>query len=147
MNAIRRALAVALPVAAVLSFGVTPAQADVGIYCVDSDANCGTFYYNSGLTGSRTTFTGFRGTDGSIWDLASYKFLSSGNGQGLSVKNNAASFYNGSMQSATIFFNSGFEGPCDTVAALTNVNRLANTYNDNASLAFGRYVQNCHIFN
>ncbi|MEU9862260.1 peptidase inhibitor family I36 protein [Streptomyces sp. NPDC047971] len=147
MSALRRTLAVALPTAAVLALGVAPAQADVGIYCVDAQANCGHFYYNTGLKGSRTVFTGKSGQMGSISNLAGYTFLSSGAGQGQPVKNNAASFYNASMQVATVFYSSQYNGPCDTVAKLTSANQLVQTYNENASLGFGLIGQNCHMFN
>ncbi|MEV7441891.1 hypothetical protein AB0O22_12150 [Streptomyces sp. NPDC091204] len=146
MTNIRRAMAVALPAAAALAFSVSPAQAGVGITCT-GEANCGTFYYNSGLSGSRTTFTGSGGINGSISDLAGYKFLDSGAGKGTPVKNGAASFYNGSPTPTTIFFNSGYNGACDTVAPYTNANRLANTYNNNAALAFGASGSNCYKFN
>ncbi|MCX4957863.1 peptidase inhibitor family I36 protein [Streptomyces virginiae] len=69
-------------------------------------------------------------------------------GYGQPVKNNAASFYNGSMQKATVFYNSGFAGACDAVASLTNVYKLNKTYNQNASLGFGsRTGSNCYMFN
>ncbi|WP_138907512.1 hypothetical protein [Streptomyces chryseus] len=125
---------------------MTPAQASVGIHCT-GDASCGTFWYNSGQNGSRTSFTGTGGINGSIKDLAGYKFLDSGAGQGTPVKNGAASFYNGSGAPTTIFYNSGWNGPCDTVAAYTVANQLVNTYNDNASFAFGASGSNCYKFN
>lgn len=139
-------MAIALPAAAALAFSVTPAQAGVGIYCT-GEANCGTFYYNSGLTGSRTSFTGSGGINGSVYDLAGYKFLDSGAGQGAPVKNGAASFYNGSPTPTSIFFNSYANGPCDTVAPYTNANRLVNTYNENASFLFGTSGSECYKFN
>ncbi|MGW1776817.1 peptidase inhibitor family I36 protein [Streptomyces sp. NPDC002104] len=149
MRALQRTLAVALPVAAAVAFTVTPAQAGgVGIYCNDWDANCGTFYYNSGSDGgSRITFTGRSGWDGEIADLAGYKFLDNGAGKGQNVKNNAGGFYNGSMQKATVFFRSGFVGACDTVPSVSRAYKLVNTYNDNASLGFGsRTGVNCYNF-
>ncbi|MFD5101300.1 hypothetical protein [Streptomyces albidochromogenes] len=104
-------------------------------------------YYNSGLTGSRTTFTGSGGINGSISDLAGYKFLDAGAGKGTPVKNGAASFYNGSPTPTTIFFNSNANGSCDTVAPYTNAHRLVNTYNENASFMFGASGSNCYKFN
>ncbi|MFG2486396.1 peptidase inhibitor family I36 protein [Streptomyces virginiae] len=151
MRTIRRAMAVALPAAAALAFGVAPAQASSGydIWCNGYHANCGTFYYNSNLTGSRISFTGTNGWEGEISNLSGYTYLESGKaGYGQPVKNNAASFYNGSMQKATVFYNSGFAGACDAVASLTNVNKLNKTYNQNASLGFGsRTGSNCYMFN
>lgn len=147
MSLLRRSVSIAIPALAALGFGAVPANADVGIYCNNYQDNCGSFYYNSNLSGSRTTFTGAGGQLGSIPDLGPYKFLSSGTGQGQPVKNNAASFYNGSFQITTVFFNSNYGGPCDTFAAHASTNQLRYTYNENASLGFGRSGVNCYKFN
>jgi len=139
-----RALAVAIPTAAAAVLGVAPlAHADAGPYCLDSESNCGVFFYNSDLKGS---FTAFRGS--SVSDLAGYTFLTSGSGKGQAVKNNAASFHNQSIDKiATVFFHSGYSGACDTFAPLTSGDRLHNTYNENASMGFGRSGTNCYKWN
>ncbi|GAA3376106.1 hypothetical protein GCM10020367_46500 [Streptomyces sannanensis] len=135
-------LAVSLPAAAVVVLGVAPqAQADAGTGCSNYSTNCGIFYYNTGFQGSRTAFRW-----DSVPDLAGYKFLTSGAGQGLYVKNNAASFYNSSDKLATIFYNSNYGGACDTVAAWADAYQLRNTYNENASLGFGKSGYNCYKF-
>ncbi|MCX5051291.1 MULTISPECIES: hypothetical protein [unclassified Streptomyces] len=139
-----RALAVAIPATAAAVLGMAPlAHADAGPYCLDSQKNCGVFFYNSGLSGS---FTAFRGT--SVSNLAGYTFLTSGAGKGVAVKNNAASFSNQSIDNiATVFFNSGYSGACDTFAPLTAADRLHNTYNENASMGFARSGTNCYKWN
>jgi hypothetical protein len=138
------ALAVALPAALAAVLGTAPlAHADAGPYCLNEVKNCGIFFYNSGRTGS---FTAFRGS--SVSNLAGYTFLTSGTGKGQPVKNNAASFNNLSVDNiATVFYNSGYSGACDTFAPLTATDRLHNTYNENASLGFARGGTDCYKWN
>ncbi|MFE9497333.1 hypothetical protein [Streptomyces collinus] len=137
-------LAAVIPAAVVAVLSTAPlAHADAGPYCLNEEKNCGIFFYNSGRTGS---FTAFRGTD--VPNLAGYTFLTSGAGKGRPVKNNAASFNNLSVDSiATVFYNSGYSGACDTFAPLTATDRLRNTYNENASLAFARGGTSCYKWN
>ncbi|MFC8900468.1 hypothetical protein [Streptomyces cinereoruber] len=146
MSLLRRSASIAIPAVLAVGFGVTPAQAEAGISCNNYYDNCGAFYFNSNLSGSYTIFTGLKGQQGSIPDLAPYKFLGNGNGKGQPVKNNAASFYNGSFQITTVFFNSNYGGPCDTFEPHSTAKQLRNTYNDNASLGFGRSGVNCYKF-
>ncbi|WP_326773947.1 peptidase inhibitor family I36 protein [Streptomyces sp. NBC_01445] len=135
-------LAVSVPAVAVAVLGMAPqAQADAGQSCLDSESNCGVFYYNSGREGS---FTAFRGS--SVSNLSGYTFLTSGAGKGVAVKNNAASFYNASDQIATVFYSSGYGGACDTFAKFAATDRLHYTYNENASLGFGKSGVNCYKF-
>ena len=137
-------IAVAIPAAAVAVLGTAPAaHADAGPYCLNEVRNCGVFFYNSGMSGS---FTAFRGS--SVSNLAGYTFQTPGAGKGQAVKNNAASFNNLSIDSiATVFFSSGYAGACDTFAPLTGTDRLRNTYNENASMAFARGGVNCYKWN
>ncbi|MDL5203990.1 hypothetical protein [Streptomyces sp. ALI-76-A] len=143
MKASRKVLsaAVGLPVAAVAVLGMAPtAHAEARVTCPDSERDCAVFYYNSNNSGSHTAFT----RDG-VANLAGYAFLSSGTGQGQGVKNNAASFWNASIDSvATVFFNSNYGGACDTFAPLSETGRLARTYNNNASFDFDRGGSNCY---
>ncbi|MFF7973631.1 hypothetical protein [Streptomyces sp. NPDC007905] len=137
-------LAVAIPAAVVAVLSTAPlAHADAGPYCLNEEKNCGIFFHNSGRTGS---FTAFRGS--SVSNLAGYTFVTSGAGRGLPVKNNAVSFNNLSVDNiATVFYNNGYSGACDTFAPLTATDRLHNTYNENASLGFARSGTNCYKWN
>ncbi|WP_328750787.1 peptidase inhibitor family I36 protein [Streptomyces sp. NBC_00285] len=95
------------------------------------------------MSGSHTAFT----TDG-VSNLAGYTFLSSGTGKGQAVKNNAASFWNASPDSiATVFYLSNFGGACDTFAPMASTDKLARTYNENASFDFDRNGSNCYKWN
>ncbi len=96
-------------------------------------------YYNSYWAGSHTAFTS------SVSNFSGYTFLASGAGQGLSVKNNAASAamvdYPSHPTNAAIFFNSGYGGACDWFlghheGSFTESFSLGPTYNENASFKF-----------
>jgi hypothetical protein len=143
MRASRKALslAMAVPAAALVVLGMAPvAHADAATTCPDHEDDCASFYYNSNQGGSWTVFRG----DG-VANLAGYTFLASGTGKGQPVKNNAASFWNMSVNSiATVFFNSNYSGACDTFAPLADTDRLARTYNENASFDFDRNGSNCY---
>jgi hypothetical protein len=116
------------------------AHADARETCSDHEEDCGVFYYNSNVSGSATAFNG-----SSVPNLAGYTFLRAGAGQGQPVKNNAASFKNLSINHiATVFYNSNYSGACDTFAPLTYTNKLARTYNENASMGFNRSGSNCY---
>ncbi|GAB7031705.1 peptidase inhibitor family I36 protein [Streptomyces sp. NPDC021749] len=73
----------------------------------------------------------------SVSDLAGYTFTSSGNGQGKSVKNNAASasVVSNICMTVTVFYNSNYSGPTDAFN-YRNYGNLKNTYNNNASVKF-----------
>ncbi|MFF7735279.1 hypothetical protein [Streptomyces sp. NPDC007984] len=118
-----------------------PASAaiDTGGNCVD---RCLYLYFNTGYSGSRfvMSYTG-SGTNG-IPNLAGYKFVTGGSGQGQAVKNNAASAkatFPGVGTSWVIYYNSGYAGACDAIRAYQEVEyayKLQNTYNQNASARF-----------
>ncbi|MBN3930709.1 peptidase M23 [Streptomyces verrucosisporus] len=132
-----------------LSFGLTvlattgtlfsSAAPATALDCTVSNRPCVVMYYNSNYGGA------YFPTSTSISNLAGYTFMgfSGDPGRGQGVKNNAASaqfraddnFY---LSSGTIFFNSGYAGPCDTFRTIeynwVSSPRLARTYNDNASV-------------
>ncbi|MEU2929519.1 hypothetical protein ABZ636_31380 [Streptomyces sp. NPDC007251] len=127
-----------------LSIAFAPqASAAVGVDCTNS-SRCLALSYNSNIQGS---MTGFKDT--AVSNFAGYTFLSSGSGQGQSVKNNAASAQFADWVSpndwASIFYNSGYAGACDSIPANTLVNRLANTYNQNASFNW-THPSSCYDF-
>ena len=94
----------------------------------ETDELC--LYFNSNHQGSLADFYY------EVEDFAGFTFLSSGNGKGQPVKNNAASACNkDNLLTARIYFNSGWAGPYDDVQPGTCRN-LSNTYNENASLTW-----------
>ncbi|MGC2999444.1 peptidase inhibitor family I36 protein [Streptomyces sp. G35A] len=135
-------MAFVLPIAAGSVLMTAPtAQAYTGKGCDLTTEWCGVFFYNSSYEGSRTAFM-----RDSVPDLAGYKFLDTGAGQGLAVKNNAASFINGGNANMTVFYNSNYNGPCDSFKPLSAAPKLRNTYNENASLRFGYTSTSCYTW-
>ncbi|MFE3941509.1 hypothetical protein ACFXPV_06455 [Streptomyces sp. NPDC059118] len=85
--------------------------------------------------------------------MAAYTFLSSGAGQGMSLKNHAASAKARIWSvdsSVTIYYNSGYAGPCDKLYAneRPTAYQLSKTYNNNASVLFrsAKVSQGCVNF-
>ncbi|MFF5160768.1 hypothetical protein ACFY3N_31905 [Streptomyces sp. NPDC000348] len=115
--------------------GTAPAQAAPNNpNCLGARAFC--LWYNSNQSGSVAGWdlsTGFRGFS-NLSDAGA--FLSPGPGQGIPVKNNAASAtyqYPGVCYgNVQVFFYSNWSGPYDTVPACGNIN-LGVTKNNNAS--------------
>lgn len=97
-------------------------------------------FYNSNRAGSSTYF------DANVSDLAGYTFLTSGSGQGSAVKNGAASALNDSPGIVTVYYNSGYVGACDTLAAYAISDKLHNTYNEDASFRWDYTRSDCYNF-
>ncbi|GHI47456.1 hypothetical protein C0Q58_16945 [Streptomyces albidoflavus] len=116
------------------------ATADAGTTCGGKDP-CMRFFYNSNRAGSYTYFR-----VNNVPDLAPYTYLASGAGKGQPVKNNGASLSNDTNKAVTVYYNSNYGGACDTVAAFSYVDRLNNTYNDNASFRWGVSESRCYKF-
>lgn len=126
--------ALAGAVIGVAVFAAVPAQAagrngvcEAGEFCL---------YYNSNHAGSVSDFTT------SIPDYGAtqpdcYEFKGAGAGQGQCVKNNAASAWNRTSGSVTVYFNSGYGGASQTFAAGAKVNLNATLKNENASHKLG----------
>ncbi|GGS87751.1 hypothetical protein [Streptomyces chromofuscus] len=135
----RRITAAVLSVSAAF-LALLPTNASAATYTnCPSGSRCLQLYYNSAWSGSHTAFTS------SVSDFAGYTFLSSGNGQGQTVKNNAASAslltYPANDVNAAIFFYSGYGGACDFLygygdGSYNDVKQLGPTYNENASFYF-----------
>ncbi|MQY40904.1 hypothetical protein SRB17_89370 [Streptomyces sp. RB17] len=90
-------------------------------------------WYNSNEQGSSACYN-----NSDVANFAGDVFTSAGAGQGLPVKNDAASAtdklgYTTTWPTARIFFNSNWGGVYDDVAPQSSRN-LSNTYNNNASL-------------
>ncbi|WP_157494652.1 CHAP domain-containing protein [Kutzneria sp. 744] len=124
------ALALAVPTLAVTAAPAFAASRD-GV--CDSGEFC--YYYNSNEAGSVSDFTG------SISDLGAtepscYDFKSAGAGQGVCVKNNAASVWNRSSSTVVVYFNSNFGGASQSIAPGAKANLDATLKNNNASHQF-----------
>lgn len=139
----RIAAALSVPLtAATLLVAAPPASAASGTYCdLSAGTGCLRLYYNTNRQGSSTYFYG-----SNVSNFASYTFLTSGAGKGLSVKNNAAAAANDANSSTTIFYNSNYGGACDTVSLYSNADQLHNTYNNNASFKFNYSRSDCYKF-
>ncbi|WP_222598454.1 peptidase inhibitor family I36 protein [Lentzea tibetensis] len=93
-------------------------------------------YFNSDQAGSLSDF------DASISDYGDsqpscYDFKSAGNGKGVCVKNNAASVKNLTSKPVTVYYNSGYAGANQTIAAGGKANLKAELKNENASHRIG----------
>ncbi|WP_371500433.1 peptidase inhibitor family I36 protein [Kitasatospora sp. NBC_00374] len=134
LSAVVGTLAIASPASA----GISTGSDSVG----DCDAQCLVLYYNTGYAGSHTTIHSTTPSGGEgVYDLSGYTFQSGGAGQGKSLKNNAASAKARIWSidsSVTVYFNSGYAGPCDKFhkTEYPAAWQLSNTYNENASVYF-----------
>jgi hypothetical protein len=104
----------------------------------DGVCNTGEFcyYFNSDNAGSVSDFTGSV-DDYGAGQPGCYEFRGPGTGKGRCVKNNAASVWNRSSQPVTVFFNSGYRGTSQTIAAGDKANLNTTLKNNNASHRFG----------
>ncbi|WP_265442650.1 GH25 family lysozyme [Flexivirga meconopsidis] len=100
---------------------------DAGEFC---------YYYNSGQGGSISDFTTSISDYGAT-QPSCYDFKGAGAGQGLCVKNNAASVWNRTGKAVTVFFNSGYGGASQTIAAGAKADLNATLKNQNASHRIG----------
>lgn len=93
-------------------------------------------YYNSGQLGSVSDFTTSISDYGPTQPEC-YDFKGAGAGKGLCVKNATASVWNRTSSTVTVFFNSGYSGSSQAVAAGVKVNLNATLKNNNASHRIG----------
>jgi murein DD-endopeptidase MepM/ murein hydrolase activator NlpD len=100
----------------------------------DGKCNSGEFcyYFNSGEKGSISDFTGSVSDYGAS-QPSCYEFKGAGTGKGKCVKNNAASVWNRTSKTVTVFFNSGYGGAHQSFAAGAKGNLNATLKNNNAS--------------
>jgi murein DD-endopeptidase MepM/ murein hydrolase activator NlpD len=92
-------------------------------------------YYNSDNTGSVSDFAG--SISNYSPSTGCYKFVSSGAGHGVCVKNNAASVWNRTAAVVTVFYKSGYAGAIDSIPSGASPNLNANLKNENAGHRFG----------
>jgi len=129
-----RLLVLALGTAATATLGSTaPAQAAGRDGVCDSGEFC--YYYNSNMTGSVSDFT-VAVSDYGATQPGCYEFKGAGSGQGQCIKNNAASFWNRSTKTVRVYYNSGYSGSYQTIAAGAQGNLNSTLYNENASHTF-----------
>lgn len=101
-------------------------RCDAGEFC---------YYFNSNEAGSLSDFTDSLDDYGATQPTC-YEFKSSGNGQGICVKNNAASVWNRTSKTVRVFFNSGYAGAHQDFAAGAKGNLNATLKNNDASHEF-----------
>lgn len=104
----------------------------------DGVCNAGEFclYYNSDQAGSVSDFTTSVSNYGDT-QPSCYEFKGAGNGQGVCVKNNAASVWNRTSQTVTVFYNSGYAGASQAIGSGAKANLNAGIKNENASHRIG----------
>ncbi|MGW3887725.1 peptidase inhibitor family I36 protein [Micromonospora chokoriensis] len=134
---IRKSLAVAgtaLAMTTSILSVASPAQAASRDGVCDSGEFC--YYYNSGYAGSISDFTGSIDDYGTT-QPSCYEFKGAGNGQGLCVKNNAASVWNRTSKTVVVYYNSNYAGATQSFAAGAKANLNATLKNNNASHNIG----------
>ncbi len=117
------------------SFGAGAANAATAR---DGECEAGEFclYFNSDQEGSVSDFN-TSVSDYGDEQPSCYDFKSAGNGKGLCVKNNAAAVWNRTSGKVTVYFNSGYSGPSQTIAAGAKANLNSDLKNENAAHRFG----------
>lgn len=93
-------------------------------------------YYNSDQLGSVSDFTGSVSDYGASQPEC-FDFKGAGAGQGLCVKNEAASVWNRTSGSVTVFYNSNYGGSSQSIASGIKANLISALKNQNASHRFG----------
>ncbi len=117
-----------LATAAPASAAARDGKCDAGEFC---------YYYNSNYAGSLSDH------NASVPDLGSslpscYVFKGAGAGKGKCVKNQAASVYNRTSKSVTVYYNSGYGGKSMTIKAGAKANLVnGGLKNNNASHRIG----------
>ena len=96
---------------------------DAGEFCL---------FYNSNGQGSLSDFSGSIPNYGGGQPNC-YEFKGSGSGQGKCVKNNAALAWNRTGHPVTVYYNSNYSGPSQTIPDGEPVNLRPDLKNENAS--------------
>ncbi|WP_405102226.1 peptidase inhibitor family I36 protein [Micromonospora sp. NBC_01412] len=130
---IRKSLAIfgaALAMTTSILAVASPASAAARDGSCDSGEFC--YYYNSNQAGSISDFTDSLGDYGTT-QPSCYEFKGAGSGQGVCVKNNAASVWNRTGKTVRVYFNSNFAGASQDFASGASGNLNATLKNNNAS--------------
>lgn len=129
----RRALGILAVVVSALA-GATVVASPA--FAADRDGRCDSgefcYYFNSDNAGSVSDFTDSQDDYGTT-QPSCYEFKGAGNGQGVCVKNNAASVWNRTSKTVRVFFNSNFAGAHQDFAPGAKGNLNATLKNNNAS--------------
>ena len=122
--------------AVAVSMFVGVAVAPGAAFAADRDGTCDSgefcYYYNSNEAGSVSDFTDSVDDYGTTQPTC-YDFKGAGAGQGLCVKNNAASVWNHTSQTVRVYFNSNNAGASQDFAPGAKGNLNATLKNNNAS--------------
>ena len=94
------------------------------------------YSYNSGFAGSVSDFTASLGDYGTRTPSC-YVFVGAGKGKGQCIKNNAASAWNRTSKPVHVYYNTGFGGASQKVAAGARVDLTGTLKNNNASHRIG----------
>ena len=133
-------LAAALVAAPTLLFGLGSVAAPAAHAATARNGVCETgefcLYYNSYEAGSVSDFSTSISDYGAT-QPGCYEFKGTGAGQGLCVKNNAASVWNRTGKTVTVFYNSGYAGASQSFAAGVKGNLNSTLKNNNASHRIG----------
>lgn len=136
MNTLNKILATATAAMAIggtLLATSAPASAAARDGVCESGEFC--YYYNSNHAGSLSDFTGSLSNYGTAQPEC-YEFKGAGAGQGLCIKNEAASAWNRSTKTVRVYYNSGYVGSYQDFAPGAKVNLNATLKNQNASHQF-----------
>ncbi|MER7113551.1 peptidoglycan DD-metalloendopeptidase family protein [Saccharomonospora azurea] len=125
--------AAALAAAGFTLVSATPAGAAARDGVCQSGEFC--YYYNSNHAGSVSDFAGSLGDYGTTQPTC-YEYKGPGNGQGLCIKNDAASVWNRSNTKVRVYYNSNYAGAYQDIAPGAKVNLNATLKNNNASHQF-----------
>jgi len=135
VKSIRNALALTLAAISVAAGSVALAAPATAATTENGVCESGEFcyYYNSDEQGSMADLPAKVSDLGNNGSGGCYKFKTSGSGQGVCVKNNAASVQNRTGETVSVFYNSGYEGNTDTFNAGTSGNLNSLVKNENAA--------------
>ncbi len=111
----------------------------------DGHCNKGEFcyYFNSNQKGSVSDFKGSVSNYGTHQPTC-YEFKGKGRGRHKCIKNHAASVWNRSGKKVRVYYNTGYQGPYQTIPAHSKRNLRPKLKNDNASHRFLGGLGSCH---
>ncbi len=140
MKQLTKAIAVAGATAAIVAPSLAT-SAPAFAAARDGHCNKGEFcyYFNSNQKGSVSDFKGSVSNYGTHQPTC-YEFKGKGRGRHKCIKNHAASVWNRSGKKVRVYYNTGYQGPYQTIPAHSKRNLRPKLKNDNASHRFlGRH--------
>lgn len=97
------------------------------------------YYFNSNEKGSVSDFKHSKANLGASQPDC-YEFRGPGSGKQVCVKNNAASVWNRTGHTVTVYYNSNYGGPSQRIAPVHKANLIPALKNNNASHEFGGHA-------